>query len=128
MERPTKGAALAERTAAVVWDVLDRIEDRIFLWNVFPLHPHKSQEPFSNRAHNANERRTGEELLGHLILLIRPRRLIAIGNDAELAAQRVAPDGLPVVKVRHPSYGGQTEFLQQVAALHGVTASRSPLF
>ncbi|MDP3760698.1 MAG: uracil-DNA glycosylase [Ramlibacter sp.] len=127
MERPTKGAAVAERTAAVVWDVLDHIEERIFLWNVFPLHPHEPDDHFSNRAHNARERRAGEELLQVLVCLIRPKRLVAIGNDAALAAQRVASNGLPVIKVRHPSYGGQTEFVRQVTALHGLTAQQTSL-
>lgn len=128
MERPTKGAAVAERTAAVVWDVLDRIEDRIFLWNVFPLHPHEPQEPFSNRTHNVRERRAGEELLQCLVKLLRPGRLVAIGNEAAQAAQRVAPDGVPVVKVRHPSYGGQTEFVRQVTCLHLFETTQRHLF
>ena len=128
MERPTKGAVVAERTAAIVWGVLDQIEDRIFLWNVFPLHPHEPGEPFSNRNHNARERRTGEELLQLLIKLIQPRRVVAIGNDAASAAQRVSPTGLVVTKVRHPSYGGQSEFLSQITRLHGLTANQPALF
>jgi hypothetical protein len=126
--RPTKGVAVAERTAAVIWQILDRIEDRIFLWNVFPLHPHDPNDQFSNRAHNAAERRAGEELLQMLVDLIRPKRLIAIGKDAASAAQRMAADGLPFTQVRHPSYGGQTEFLQQVTALYGLNARQSALF
>ena len=39
-EQPTIGAAVAERTAAVIWRMLDQINAKIFLWNVFPLHPH----------------------------------------------------------------------------------------
>lgn len=128
MERPTKGAAVAERTAAVIWEVLEQIEDRIFLWNVFPLHPHEADDPFSNRAHNASERRAGEELLQLLVLLIRPRQLVAIGNDAATAAQRIAPEQLPVIKVRHPSYGGQTEFARQIADLHSLSSVRKSLF
>lgn len=128
MERPTKGAAVSERTAAVVWEVLDRIEDRIFLWNVFPLHPHEPQEPFSNRTHNALERRAGEKLLQLLVELLRPRRLVAIGNEAAHTAQRVATDGLPVVKVRHPSYGGQREFVRQVTSLHRIETNQRQLF
>jgi hypothetical protein len=128
VERPTKGEAIAERTAAVVWEILDRIEDRIFLWNVFPLHPHEPEKPFSNRAHNARERRVGEELLQLLVALLRPAQLVAIGNEAAQAAQRVAPDGLSVVKVRHPSYGGQTEFVRQVASLHRLETSQHRLF
>jgi hypothetical protein len=120
LERPTKGTAVAERTAAVIWQVLDRIEDRIFLWNVFPFHPHEPGQPFTNRNHNAEERRAGEELLSALVDLLRPRRLVAIGNDAATAASRVARDGVPTIGVRHPSYGGQTQFLQQISVLHGL--------
>lgn len=128
LERPTKGGAIAERTAAVIWEVLDRIEDRIFLWNVFPLHPHDADDPFSNRTHNAREREVGQELLKLLVSLLRPRRLVAIGNDAAQAAVRVASEVVPVVKVRHPSYGGQTQFLCQIGELHGLSRNQPTLF
>jgi len=116
-ERPTVGAAMAERTAAVIWDVLDTIDAPIFLWNVFPLHPHESGDPFTNRLHNATERRAGEELLGMLVTLLRPARIVAIGNDALESAQRVAGER-PVFGVRHPSYGGQSAFIAGVNALY----------
>jgi hypothetical protein len=118
-ERPTIGIAVAERTAAVIWSMLDQIDARIFLWNVFPLHPHESDEPFTNRQHNARERGAGEELLQVLLSLLRPTRIVAIGNDAALAANRVA-GGTPVRCVRHPSYGGQTQFSRQMAELYDV--------
>jgi len=107
-ERPTVGGAVAERTAAVVWDMLENIEARIFLWNVFPLHPHESGDPFTNRQHNARERRAGEEILKQLIVLLRPARIVAIGNAA--AAVNQMTESVLVVCVRHPSYGGQTQF------------------
>jgi len=128
LDRPTKGAVVAERTAGVVWQVLDRIEDHIFLWNVFPLHPHDPEQPFTNRQHNAHERRVGEELLRALVSLLRPRRVVAIGNDAATAANRVARDTVPVAGVRHPSYGGQTQFLQQVSSMHGMHPKQLLLF
>jgi hypothetical protein len=117
VERPTKGQAVAERTAAVIWSVLSDIDASVFLWNVFPLHPHESDDPFSNRSHNSRERKAGEELLFQLIHLLKPRRLIAIGNDAALTANRLA-DSHEVVQVRHPSYGGQTQFLKQLRKLY----------
>lgn len=128
LDRPTKGGAVAERTAAVIWDVLDRIDDRIFLWNVFPLHPHDADDPFSNRTHNAREREAGRELLTLLVELLRPRRLVAIGNDAAHALERITTDLCPVVKVRHPSYGGQSEFLSQICNLYGLTQKQTSLF
>jgi hypothetical protein len=115
--RPTKGKAVAERTAAVIWNVLSLIEGGIFLWNVFPLHPHESSDPFTNRSHNARERQAGEEILSSLIGMLRPKQLMAIGNDAEKTALRVSY-GQDVCKVRHPSYGGQADFLRQTADIY----------
>jgi hypothetical protein len=125
--RPTKGGAIAERTAAVIWGMLDNIDARIFLWNVFPLHPHEAGDPFTNRQHNAVERRAGEELLRMLINLLRPSRIVAIGNDAAAAAQRIT-DAIPVICVRHPSYGGQTQFQRQISDLYNMEPFTRSLF
>lgn len=121
-KRPTKGEAVAERTAAIIWCALAQIRPPIFLWNVFPLHPHEPDDPFSNRSHNSHERCAGEEILLQLIVLLKPRRLVAIGNDAAHTAYRLAGKH-EVLRVRHPSYGGQTEFLEQIGALYGVRGS-----
>lgn len=121
VERPTMGTALAERTAAIIWNMLEQIDAHIFLWNVFPLHPHESGDPFTNRQHNACERRIGEDLLQELIGLLRPSHIIAIGNNAAAAAQRIT-DTIPVICVRHPSYGGQTQFQKQISDIYEVSA------
>lgn len=117
--KPTVGQPVSERTATIIWEMLERIQAPIFLWNVFPLHPHDHDDPFTNRAHNAKERKAGTEILDQLIRLLRPKRLIAVGNDAEKVLHRIA-SGANVVKVRHPSYGGQTEFSRQIRELYGV--------
>jgi hypothetical protein len=123
MERPTKGSVVAERTAAVIWSMLSRIQAPIFLWNVFPLHPHEPEDQFTNRAHNARERETGEEILLQLVSLLKPRRLVAIGNNAAQTAQRVTPH-IEVHQVRHPSYGGQTDYMRQISALYDLSPDR----
>ncbi len=117
MERPTKGEAVTERTATIIWRVLSRIESSVFLWNVFPLHPHKPDNPFSNRPHNSGECKIGEEFLHLLIRLLKPNRLIAIGNDATRTALRLY-DRNKVFQARHPGYGGQTRFLAQMRELY----------
>ena len=124
--RPVLGPPMAERTAAVVWDALRGMEETFFLWNVFPLHPHKPGAPFSNRAHNAAERAAGEAILCALVTLLRPARIIAVGRDAERAAARLAP-GLERVALRHPSFGGEARFRAQIAALRRDTRA-SPQF
>lgn len=121
-KRPTTGTAMAERTAAIIWSVLEKIDAKVFLWNVFPLHPHEEGDPFSNRQHNAHERKAGEETLETIVRLLRPRRILAIGNDASAAAKRVV-SYLPIHSVRHPSYGGQNMFLRQVKELYRSTPS-----
>ncbi len=109
-QRPTRGEMVRERSAHVVWKVLSKIKAPVFLWNVFPLHPHEPGDPFSNRPHNAVERRSGQVLLVQLVQTLKPSRIFAIGNDAERAARELSsPAG--ITKVRHPSYGGQNEFL-----------------
>lgn len=127
--RLTTGPVVSERTATVIWDLLALIESHIFLWNVFPLHPHTANEPFSNRAHNRIERHAGEELLCALIGMLKPKRLVAIGNDAFLAATRLA-SSTDVIRVRHPSYGGQTSFVNSIRALYAIAeiTSQSALF
>ena len=119
IDRPTKGEAVAEQSAAVIWRVLSQVKASVFLWNVFPLHPHEPGNPFSNRSHNSRERKAGEAFLSQLILLIKPRRLIAIGNDAALTAHRLS-DRHEVIQVRHPSYGGQTQFFEQMSELYNL--------
>lgn len=122
-DKLTKGSAVPERTAAVIWDVLSSILSPVFLWNVFPLHPHEAGDSFSNRAHNSRERIAGEELLELLIEYLKPKRIIAVGNDAEKAAMRVSKCA-DVIKVRHPSYGGQNIFLSQIKTLYGINEPR----
>lgn len=115
----TVGSPCKERTASVIWDVLKGIEENIFLWNVFPLHPYEIGLPFTNRSHNSQERRIGEEVLNDLICMIKPRQLVSIGNDAVSSVKRVAPL-IPSVKVRHPSYGGQTDFILQISKAYKI--------
>src|SRR5271168_644850 len=86
VERATAGSMVAERTAAIIWGMLASVVAPIFLWNVFPLHPHQPDDEFSNRSHTPSERRAGEDVLSELIAMLRPHRLVAIGNDAARAA------------------------------------------
>ena len=118
-ERSTVGEAVSERTATIIWNILDQISTRIFLWNVFPLHPHIVGRPFTNRPHNSHERTTGRQLLVQLIDLLKPRRLVPIGKDATSVAGDICGN-LELCPVRHPSYGGEKEFSTQMRKLYGL--------
>lgn len=123
LHRATRGPIVAERTAAVVWKVLSRIEQPVVLWNVFPFHPHDPDDPFSNRCHTPAERQLTLPLLQTLIEMFQPKQLIAIGRDAHFALRDI---GIPVSPVRHPSYGGQSEFMAGLYDLYGVQVDAQP--
>ena len=117
LTRATEGPVVAERTAAVIWRVLTKIGQPVILWNVFPFHPHADGDPMSNRCHTRGERAGTWPLLEALVDMIQPSRIVAIGRDASLALSEL---GLDTSAVRHPSYGGQAEFISGMYDLYGV--------
>jgi hypothetical protein len=119
LTRATNGPIVAERTAAIIWQVLSRISEPVVLWNVFPFHPHDAGDEMSNRCHTRTERETTWPLLETLIEMIRPQRIVAIGRDAYLALAELSAD---TIAVRHPSYGGQAEFIAGMYQIYGVEA------
>ncbi|MGE0281383.1 MAG: uracil-DNA glycosylase [Rhizobiaceae bacterium] len=116
-ERATHGPIVAERTAAIVWRVIGEIGRPVLLWNVFPFHPHEEKDPFSNRCHTRAEREACKPLLMALLEMVQPRKLIAIGRDAQSA---LADMGVSAAAVRHPSYGGQAQFISGLYSYYGV--------
>ncbi|GAW39754.1 Uracil DNA glycosylase superfamily protein [Brevundimonas sp. SH203] len=123
--RATEGPVMAERTAAVIWRVLEQVRQPVVLWNVFPFHPHMAGDPMSNRCHTRAERDETWPLLEALVEMVQPRRIIAIGRDASLA---LADLGVDADAIRHPSYGGQAEFMSGMFALYSPSATGPPLF
>jgi len=117
LRKATTGPVVAERTAAVVWNVLARLPTVPVLWNAFPLHPHAPGETMTNRSHSASERRITAWTIDTLVKKLEPTRLIAVGNDAATA---LADLNLVFECVRHPSYGGQREFIEGMERLHGL--------
>ncbi|MEW6498975.1 MAG: uracil-DNA glycosylase [Cyanobacteriota bacterium] len=121
--RATEGPAVTERTATIVWRALRLIDRPIFLWNIFPLHPHEPSDPMSNRCHTQVERTACQQMNLWLIETLCPSKVIAIGRDAQTAMVKL---GIKSVKIRHPSYGGQSEFLTTLAELYGVSFNLEP--
>jgi uracil-DNA glycosylase len=107
-ERQLTGSGPAEATATMVHRVLDELEltEHVLLWNVVPTHPHRPGEPRSNRRPRAAEIEASRLFLEQLAA---GRRVVPVGRVAEAA--------LGVAGVRHPSYGGASEFRAGLAAL-----------
>lgn len=123
LARATRGLVVAERTAAVIWRVLRALDRPIFLWNVFPLHPYIAGNPLSNRCHTRREREACQPLLLSLLEALHPKTVFAIGRNAESALSTI---GIRATPVRHPSYGGQTEFVDAMHRHYGVGERRRP--
>ena len=123
VQKATKGPVMGERTAHTIWRMLSRLTQPVFLWNVFPLHPHEPDDPMTNRCHTAQERDTCANFLHAVIDILKPDQVLAIGGDAHKA---VANMGIDSVQVRHPSYGGQNVFIRQIEEAYALPAETQP--
>lgn len=121
--KSTLGPAVAERTAAEIWAVLAQLDLPPLLWNVFPFHPHEPEQPFTNRKFTAVELKVADSLNRQLIGWLGISRIIAIGQDAAHYAEQF---GVKVECVRHPSYGGVTEFREGIRKLYGLRELARP--
>ncbi len=107
----------SEVTAAALWQFLAGRQRIPLCWNAYPFHPHRAGNPASNRAPRANELKLGLETLNNLIDIYQPQLVIAVGNAADRAVTKVAPN-LASNRVRHPSYGGKPAFMAGMAAAY----------
>ena len=122
VKRATKGPVVGERTAKFIWKMLLRIDQPVFLWNVFPFHPHKPDDPMSNRPHSTKERDMCRQFLYRIVNLLQPDHVISIGRDAHIAMEGL---GIGCLQVRHPSYGGQSIFMEQIEEIYGLLPGSS---
>jgi hypothetical protein len=119
--RATVTAPVAERTANEIWKMIRCLPKQPFLWNAFPFHPYEPDEPMTNRCHTAHEVRRCEWIVETLVDWFRPDRIIALGKDAHRALRRLGYDS---TCIRHPSYGGQAEFIAGVRQAYGLPSKQ----
>ncbi len=122
LNQATKGGLYSERTAANIWDFVNALDQNIFMWNVFPFHPYEKGNTLTNRSHTAKERDDGVEILESLVELLQPKKIVAIGNDAYKASTKLFPSK-EIYKIRHPSYGGEKDFSNQLLDLYKINRS-----
>ena len=111
-----------ERSAAVIWDELDRAgcAHQVVLWNAFPWHPHGAEATTTNRKPRLAEVRQGREAFEALMACF-TRRLcvLAVGKVAENALARWG--GVECAGyIRHPAQGGEGRFRAEFRA-HATT-------
>lgn len=106
---------VAEVTAKVVWDELNNIETKIFMWNAFPFHPHQSGKPLSNRKPKISEMEKVRHIHQRMFDLFEFEEIYAIGRSAEAEIDRL---GYDTTYIRHPSHGGANIFRETVKQLY----------
>lgn len=121
LEKSTLGPEVAERTAAEIWAVIGRLARPPILWNVFPLHPHEPDDSFTNRRFSSRELAEVDGLNAELFRWLGITHVVSIGQDA---ASYAAKFGVKVSCVRHPSYGGVSDFRRGIGELYDLDLSR----
>ncbi len=95
-----------EPTDTVVWGAI--LENGlnpydVLLWNIFPFHPHKTEEALTNRTPTPQELEWGWPYTKRLLELNGPAKVVAVGQKA---AQTMASFSVPAIALRHPANGG----------------------
>ncbi|MDD2998735.1 MAG: uracil-DNA glycosylase [Erysipelotrichia bacterium] len=108
----------SEPTATIVWEHLlaAGINSYSFaIWNALPWHPYnQTKGMLSNRTPLDSEMAAGHKCLLDLIELLKPRKIVAVG---EKAAAQLNALNINHSKVRHPANGGAVKFREQFSAL-----------
>ena len=105
---------MRERSAAVIWDELERAgcAHQVVLWNAFPWHPH-GETVTSNRKPRLTEVAQGRAALEALLSCFSHKlSIFAVGKVAEDALRRW-DNAACAAYIRHPAQGGEQKFRAQ---------------
>ncbi len=108
------GIISAEQTATIVWREIQTLGISIVGWNAFPFHPHRLNQPRSNRTPRAGEIRQGHPFLTCFCQIFPDISIVAMGNVADRALTMA---GIAHHKVRHPAQGGARLFATGLRAI-----------
>lgn len=101
----------SENTATIVWKCLVDKKTIPLFWNSFPFHPHPKGKENKNRAPNSKEIAQGITYLQQLYTIFQPGIVAGVGVKGVEFARKAYPE-LPIKYIRHPSYGGKSEFIE----------------
>jgi len=101
----------AENTATIVWNYLATKNSTPLFWNSFPYHPHPEGNENKNRTPTDEEIKYGVKFLHALNVIFKPEIIAGVGNSGVDCAERAFPE-LKIQYIRHPSFGGKSEFIE----------------
>ena len=109
-----KDKLLKEATATIIWKTLLEYDIFALGWNAFPFHPHKKDNPQTNRTPSKQELLLGEGFLIRMIEMFNIERIVAVGNKSKESLDKL---GIDSTKVRHPAQGGKNEFVKGLSMI-----------
>ncbi len=102
-----------ERSATVVWGEIAGNRD-IVLWNAVPWHPHRPDEPLTNRKPTRSDQEAGKKILVKFLEIFEDAVPVAIGRVSQGVLSQL---GIDAGYIRHPSMGGHNRFREGVRQL-----------
>jgi uracil-DNA glycosylase len=110
-------SSTTEASATIVWGHFQNLKNLPALWNIFPFHPHTQSG--GNRTPNKSEILTNAHFFNMLLQILCPKTVIAVGKTAAkhipLVLTSTAFSQVP--SVRHPSFGGKSDFIKGLKRL-----------
>lgn len=100
-----------ENTATIVWEYLSMKNDTPLFWNSFPFHPHPEGNENKNRAPTSEEVEIGITHFKRLHSIYKPDVVAGIGGKGVKCAEKAFPKE-NILYIRHPSFGGKSEFIE----------------
>ncbi len=110
----SRDGPMGEQSATIYARVLAERRPLVFTWNTVPFHPHKPDQPLTNRRPTQAEIDASAPTLGALVDVLQPRVIVAVGRVAEKTLTRL---GHAPTYVRHPAQGGARLFETGMTAI-----------
>ncbi len=107
----------SEPSATIVWKTLYQLglAEVTVLWNAVQLHPFLIGKPLSNRTPKNHELMLGAPAMNILSFVFPEAKIVAVGNKAR---ELIESMGIRTAgAVRHPAYGGASDFAAQLTEL-----------
>ena len=103
----------SEISATIVWSEISKLIDKPLIWNIFPFHPHSTNDTKTNRTPTKIELEEGKSFLNDLLEIFEIKKIIALGRKPESQLEKI---GLPFSYIRHPANGGKNDFVNGLCA------------
>jgi len=101
-------------TSRIAWNVVGNLKQIPMIWESIPFHPHKKNNPMSNRKPDKSEILNYKHFIDYITKFIRPNVTISVGRTAEEILNLL---NIPNTYVRHPAQGGARKFQEQIKNL-----------